>query len=1073
MFRALLLLPFALTISLFFTSEATHAECIVEGLRCEYLIDPMGIDEIQPRLSWVIRSDDRAQIQTAYQILVADSAQALAENRASFWDSGKVASGNSTAVVYAGNSLDSGQRFFWKVRVWDKHGNPSGWSSPAKWSTGLLHPGDWQAEWIGYDAERGVVAREAPFAGSSWICDAENDLKKVPAGDQYFVKRFEIPEGVEIENAELLAIADDQLWVSCNGQFVISAETGWKKVKPFDATEVLQTGQNEIRVRLKNGSVGPAGMLLRLEITLDDKKQLVVVSDGSWMTGDLDIDYWPYQKLDNTKLKACRVIGEYGCQPWGKCELQELFLPPVSRLRTEFQVEKPIAMATLYVLALGNCNASLNGAIVSEEFFTPGWTDYTKRVYYRSYDVTPMLRSGKNALGVELADGWFSGYIGWGRNRNHYGKNPRAKVQLNIQYADGTSAVVGTDPNWKATAGPTREADFLMGETFDAIAAQPDWCTSQYDAHAWSDVDVGAKVEPILEPHPGPPVVAIEEFQPVAITEPRPGTYIFDLGQYIAGVARLKVKGKQGQIIKLRFGERLQSDGTLYTANLRGARTLDTYICRGSGVETWLPRFTFHGFQYVEVTGLDREPADDTITGIALSSKTPRAGSFACSDDQLNRLYKNVLWTQYANFIDVPTDCPQRDERLGWTGDAQVYVATACLNTDVHAFFRKWLVDLVDAQRDDGQFPMVAPLKVAGDDGGPAWADAGVICPWTIYKTYGDQRLLEKHYPSMRRYVDFCRNRSQENLLPPEKYHCFGDWLSIGADTPKDIIYTAYFAHCTRLLAQAAEVLGKRQDAKEYYALFQEIKSAFNNAYVDEQGRILGDTQCCYVLALAYDLVDGERKKQAADYLVEKIADRDYHLSTGFVGTKDLMLVLSAIGRNDIAYRLIHNDTFPSWGFSIKHGATSIWERWDGWTPKKGFQDPGMNSFAHYSFGAVYQWMVENIGGIRSLEPGYKRIEIAPQPDGKLKWAKTDYHSIYGRIASHWRIENDKLHLAVTIPPNTSAQVRLPQSLPSHIKEGGYALAESPGIKDVRKDSADTVIELGSGSYSFVTKHGD
>ena len=358
---------------------------------------------------------------------------------------------------------------------------------------------------------------------------------------------------------------------------------------------------------------------------------------------------------------------------------------------------------------------------------------------------------------------------------------------------------------------------------------------------------------------------------------------------------------------------------------------------------------------------------------MAISSDTPVVGRFASSDEMLNKLHGNIYWTQRANFIDMPTDCPQRDERLGWTGDAQVYVRTATLNTDVEAFFTKWLVDLDDGQRADGQFPMVAPVKVANDDGGPAWADAGVICPWTIYEVYGDRRILEQHYPAMKRFVDFCAKRSTPELLPPAQYHAFGDWLSIGADTPREIIYTAYFAQSTRLLARAAEVLGQAEDAAKYRAQYDQIKQSFNKAYVAEDGRIRGDTQTCYVLALAFDLLDEAKAAQAAAHLVADIEKHDWHLSTGFIGTKDLMLVLAKIGRNDVAYRLIHNDTFPSWGFSIKQGATSIWERWDGWTPEKGFQDAGMNSFAHYSFGAVYQWMVENIGGIRSDGAGLSK----------------------------------------------------------------------------------------------------
>jgi alpha-L-rhamnosidase len=469
----------------------------------------------------------------------------------------------------------------------------------------------------------------------------------------------------------------------------------------------------------------------------------------------------------------------------------------------------------------------------------------------------------------------------------------------------------------------------------------------------------------------------------------------------------------------------------------------------------------------VESTGLKEKPGKDTVIGIPLSSDTPVVGAFRSSDPMLNRLHNNIYWTQRANFIDIPTDCPQRDERLGWTGDAQVYVRTATLNTDVEAFFTKWLVDLDDAQRPDGQYPRVAPSVVAGPDGGPAWADAGVICPWTLYQVYGDRRLLERHYQAMKHFIQFCRERRTPDFLPPEKYHCYGDWLSIQADTPKDVIYTAYFAQSARLTGEAAAALGEKQEAAQMRHLFEQIRAAFNRAYVAPDGRIKGDTQAAYVLALAFDLVEGEKEKLAAKHLVDDIERRGWHLSTGFIGTKDLMLVLSKIGRADVAYRLLFNTTFPSWGFSITQGATSIWERWDGWTPEKGFQDAGMNSFAHYSFGAVYQWMVENIGGIHSLAPSYKEILIQPELSDKLASAAVEYVSIHGRIATDWKREKGKLRLNVTIPANTTAWVILPAGSEKGLNESGRPLDQAAGVKSVRMEGTNAVLEIGSGTFAF------
>ena len=786
---------------------------------------------------------------------------------------------------------------------------------------------------------------------------------------------------------------------------------------------------------------------------------------SEWSTTAL----WSMGLLQSADWKA-EWIGNDKPRDGLKADPSKLFLPPPSYLRTNFPVSKPVRHATLYSTALGIHDLHVNGQSVSDDYFNPGWTDYTRRVYYRAYDVTRQIHAGENALGAILADGWYSGYVGFGKLRDHYGKHTRLKAQLLIEYEDGSTEIVATGPGWKAATGPIIEADFLMGETYDARAALQGWDTPGFDDSTWTSVVTGSELKPLVQAHPGPPVRPFAEVKPRSIAEPKPGVYVLNLGQNFAGVARLKIQGEPGQKITLRFAERLNPDGSIYTTNLRAARCIDTYICSGKGDETWSPRFTFHGFQYVEVTGLKSPPSPATVTGIALSSDTPVVGSFECSEPMLNKLHENGYWTQRANFIDIPTDCPQRDERLGWTGDAQVYIRTATLNCDVQAFFNKWLVDLADGQRHDGQFPMVAPVKVAGDDGGPAWADAGVICPWTIYQVYGDRRVLERQYPSMLKFVEFCRKRSTSDLLPPSRYHCFGDWLSINADTPKDVIFTAYFALSTRLTAEAAQILGKTEDAAQLKDLYEKIKAAFNKAYVSADGRIKGDTQASYVLALAVDLVDGEKAKEAARYLIEDIEKHNNHLSTGFIGTKDLMLVLSKIGREDVAYRLLFNETFPSWGFSIKHGATSIWERWDGWTPEKGFQDPGMNSFAHYSFGAVYQWMVENIGGIKSDGPAYKHIVIEPQPGGHLTRAQTSYQSIRGAISTSWIKEGDKLSLDVSIPANTTATVILPASGPGAITEGGRALDQAEGVKVESTTAGRTALKVGSGHYSFVTK---
>jgi alpha-L-rhamnosidase len=884
-------------------------EIRAEYLRCEFRIDPLGIDEPNPRLSWEATADVRGATESGYRVLVASSPDRLAADVGDLWDSGRCVRGlRETSIAYGGTPLRSHQRCWWKLQLWDGRGRASRWSDAATWSHGLVSATQWRGEWIGHDVEH------------------------VPDD-----------EGVVVTPARLL--------------------------------------------------------------------------------------------------------------------------------RGLVRLEKPIRSATLYATAMGIADLHVNGTRVSDDRFLPGWTDYAKRVYYRGYDVTALLGVGDNAWGAMLADGWFAGYIGPDRRRDHYGSQPRFSGHLHVEYADGSCDDFGTDASWRAGVGATLATDFQMGETVDATQDVAGWCDRSFDADGWSPVSVGGQgLSPAISAHPGPAVIEIARFHPLCLTEPSDGGYVLDLGQNFAGVVRLTIRSpKRGQRIALRFAERLNDDGTLYTTNLRGARCADVYVCHGrGGDEVFEPRFTFHGFQYVEIRGLDAAPRAGDVVGVAIGSDTPQVGRFGCSDPMLNQLWSNIYWTQRSNFLDIPTDCPQRDERLGWTGDAQIYVRTAALNCDVQAFFAKWLVDLLDAQRDDGQFPMVAPVKIVPPDGGPAWADAGVICPWTLYDVYGDERLLRRCYPAMKRFVAFCHGRCTPELRPPEKYHCFGDWLQIDAKTDRDVIFTAYFAHSTHLLALAAEALGESDDAARYHALYREIAAAFRRDYLDPDGRVRGDTQAGYVLAIAFGLVEGEQLRQAADHLVADIERRGGHLTTGFVGTKDLMLALARAGRNDVAYRLLLNDTFPSWGFSIRHGATSIWERWDGWTPEKGFQDPAMNSFAHYSFGAVYQWMVENIGGLRNREAGFGAIDVTPLPDDRLTSAHVAFRSPRGWIETRWdRDPAGGFTLEVVVPVGATAQVRLPATERSLVTESSRLLAESVGVTRVTRGADAALVSVGSGRYHF------
>lgn len=962
-----------------------QAEITPERLRCEYRQDPLGIDEKAPRLSWIVTSDEPAQKQTAYQILVASSAGKLDRDVGDLWDTGKTESARTVNVQYAGRDLTSRQVCYWKVRAWDKTGVCSDWSQPAVWSMGLLETTDWEARYISFQDDSPV---------------------------------YKDPEG--------------------------------------------------------------------------------------------------------------------------------LFLPPARQYRKEFTLDREVRRATVYATALGIYEVHLNGRRVGDAFFSPGWTDYRQRAYYNTYDVTDMVRTGDNAAGLWVADGWYSGYLGFGLltgigtegiGRYTYGKTPAVMAQLEIEYADGSRAVVGTDASWKVfDGGPIREADFLMGEAYDARLETPGWSAPGYDDGGWAPaipatqngrapatfveyrnpppgepvkkvprkVDLGFRRPPKLEAFPGVAVRATEEVEPVEITSPEEGVSIYNLGQNFAGIARLEVKGQAGTRLRLRFGEMLHPDGRLMTENLRKARAHDHYVLKGDpNGETYTPRFTFHGFQYVEVKVVSSEQASGAsetsdpepgkldarpaITGVVLHSDTPLVSRFECSDPMVNRLFKNIVWTQRANFIDLPTDCPQRDERMGWTGDAQAYVRSATYNADTAAFFTKWLRELMESQRPSGAFPGYAPFPFQhGWDFGTAWADAGVICPWTVYRVYGDTRIIDRCWEPMTRFMQW-RQDTSENHLGVVHGNSWGDWLAQEkTKTPIDYIDTIYFAYDARLMADMARATRRHQAAAEYDLLFGKIERAFVEKYVEADGTLTVDTQTAYALALFADLIPKELRAAAGKKLADKIAANGQRMGTGFLGTRPLLPVLSSVDRHDLATFLFQSHEFPSWGYEVDQGATSIWERWDSYTKEDGFgrHNAAMNSFSHYAFGAVCEWMFRRLAGIDSDGPGYSHVLLRPSPPSPgsnaqhepIHWVKASYDSIRGTIASNWKVTAQEsrydFHLDVEIPTNTTATVFIPAVDPAHVTEGGIPLGDVEHLRVTGMRGGRLVLLAQSGRYQFLSTGG-
>ncbi len=746
---------------------------------------------------------------------------------------------------------------------------------------------------------------------------------------------------------------------------------------------------------------------------------------------------------------------------------------PAILLRTNFILPKKIKSAHAYVTAHGFYELYLNGNKVGTAIFTPGWTSYNKRLQYQAYDITALLQNGKNTVGAILGDGWYRGSLAWENNWGIWGKKLGLLCQLQIVFQDGSTQTIVSDEKWKGSQdGPITVNGIYNGETYDARKEINNWNISSFDDTKWKPVKVVEFNNDNLIATQSVAVKKIQEIHPIKIFTTPKGLLVADFGQNMVGWVKLKVTGAAGTTITIKHAEVLDKFGNFYTDNLRAALATATYILKGGAPETYEPRFSFFGFRYIAIDGYPGQLNPEDITGVVLHSAMTPTGTFECSDPMINQLQHNIQWGQKGNFIDVPTDCPQRDERLGWTGDAQAFVRTAAYNMDVASFFTKWLKDVSADQMPDGKVPFVVPdvLKNSGTSAG--WGDVATIAPWTIYQVYGDQQILQNQYPSMKAYVEYIRKAAGDTYLW-KGGSVFGDWLfyksmqqteNDGYTSP-DMIATMFYAHSTKLVAQAAKVLGKNQEEKMYNELFEKIKYAFNKNYVTPEGRIASESQTSYVLALNFELLPQDLRSKAVGYLVDDIKQRGNHLSTGFLGTPYLCHVLSQNGRTDVAFDLLLQQSFPSWLYPVKMGATTIWERWDGQKTDSTFQDIGMNSFNHYAYGAIGDWMYRVVAGIEIGAPGYKHIIIQPHTDKRLTYAKASFESSYGTILSGWQVKDKNFSLKVTIPANTTASVILPLTAINKVSEHGKPLSDS--FKTIKQQGDNVVVEIGSGDYNF------
>ncbi len=888
----------------------------IVNLKTDYRTNPLGIGTSKPRFCWEMISEKRNTLQIAYRIVCALSQEDLVNKLNLHWDTGKIESDKSIQIEYDGPVLQSSQRIYWQVKIWDNHNREYEWSEVAFWEMGLLNPSDWKASWIEPDIEE-----------------------------------------------------------------------------------------------------------------------------------------------DTSESNPCPF------------------------LRKEFSVNGKVHRAVVSISGRGLYQFFLNGEKVSDDLFTPGWTSYHHRIQYQAYDITDMLKNGNNAFGAILGDGWYRGFFGWQGKRNLYGDKLSFIAQILINYSDGTQDTIGSDDTWKSATGPILKSDLYNGEIYDARLEMESWNHSEFNDKDWRGVKVADQSKEILVSSESNPVRITEEIKPVKKLITPKGELVFDLGQNIVGWIQFSLKGRKGLMITLRYAEVLDKEGNFYIDNLRAAKAEDQYIFKSDEIETFEPHFTFHGFRYLKVDGYEDEIEPQNITGKIIHTDMRSTGNFECSDPLVNQLQKNIQWGLRGNFLDVPTDCPQRDERMGWTGDAQVFAPTACFNMDTAAFFTKWMNDFSVDQKKDGSVPWVVPMVVEGGGGtgwsdgygATGWADAAIIIPWTIYQIYGDTGILEKQYNSMKAWVEYMRRESGNDHLFNTGFH-FGDWLAYattkcdypGATTDKDLIATAYFYYSTLLLQKIAAILGKMDDADNFEKLRSEIKKAFQKEFLSQTGRLSSNTQTAYVLALAFNLIPDVLKTIAAKRLADDVI-KFGHITTGFLGTPLICDVLAENGYPDLAYMLLFRKEYPSWLYPVSIGATTIWERWDGIRPDGSFQDPGMNSFNHYAYGAVGNFLYTKVAGISvdPVSPGYKKFRINPLISDKLTFAKAEYHSIHGDIKSYWQINDNKLLLDVTIPSNTTATIEFRANDLESVFEGDKPVSDVHDIKILGCSNKKIVLEAGSGTYYF------
>lgn len=1055
------------------TVPVSQTDLAVADLRVNFEKEPVCI-EGTPLFSWTMTSSKRGSYQRSYRIKVAESKEGL--EGAPVWDSGTVASDASSCVEFGG-TLSESKRYYWNVTVTDNYGAEVT-SDASFFDTALIDTGFDGASWITENNETvpgGIV-------DANWIWLLNGDSQgNIAVKTEYFRKTFQISK--KVTSAIVAYTADDYGKLYVNGRQVceITEASGWQNAVSADITSLLVEGDNTVACSAVNNQVGYGAVLVKLHIVFDDGSTTTVVSDNSWVASEKYSDGWFSKDHDGAGFVAVNSVTSYGNNPWlsnVKLSGSEGSAP---MMRRQFEVDGDVSSVRLFASAAGLYDAYINGSKAGNSVLDPGRSEYNKRVMYQCSDITDKIVKGRNVIGAMLGRGWYIGaYSPYG------GTVPAFICKIVIDYKDGRRQTVTTDGEWTySTDGPILYNDIFNGETYDARSEQDGWSAVAFDSSSWKKVRVTTAAQlgvGELVPQLSGTVKVMDRITAKTVNKIKDKKYIYDFGQNLAGVVSLKLKGDEGTVVTLRHAEMLNdgnrgSDGkagTLYTANLRTAKATDKYTLKGSpDGETYTPTFTFHGFRYLEIAGLDDPLPLGDVTALVLYSDMEDTGKITTSDALINQLVSNTYWGQRGNFLSTPTDCPQRDERMGWSGDAQIFSGTAAYNMNVKAFFDKYITDLNDCQHSDGAYPDVAPGTGRANYGGAgnnAWGDAGVIIPWIMYTRYGDVSYIEKYYNNMKKYERYLVSTSGNYIRNRSAY---GDWLSIGESTNVAVTDTAYCVYVADLMVKMAELLGKNTDAEHFRSDAEKFRQAWIDKFVSSPGKLKYDTQTAYLVALAFDIIPDGEKQPFADRLAERIKRNKNRLTTGFIGCPLLLPVLCEYGYEDVAFLLLQQEEYPSWKYPILQGATTIWERWNSYTIANGFGDAGMNSFNHYSYGSVTEWLYSTLCGIKCDEnaPGFRHFFLEPVAGGGITSAECEYDSIKGMIRSAWTAESDRIvRYTCTVPGNTQATLTLRADHAASVTESGKALSEAEGVEILSEADGRVTLKLGSGDYTFEIK---